>query len=113
MMLTSHVLLCREDFSIHGLWPNYNDGTKADPGPFFCTNEKFEPSEISDLLHDLEVEWPTFEARGGPSFWSHEYEKHGTCSEATFADEHAYFAGVLALDKQYDLLVCAVPGCPE
>ena len=33
------------------------------------------------------------------------------CSEETFADEHAYFAGVLALNKQYDLLVCAVPGC--
>ena len=94
-------LSCRTDFTIHGLWPDYNDGSY----PSFCTNTKFNPSKVDDLLPELETEWPTFAARGGDAFWKHEYEKHGTCATATFPDEHQYFRGVLDLDVQYNLLV--------
>ena len=96
---------CRNDFTIHGLWPDYNDGSY----PSFCTKTKFNPSKVDDLLPELKAEWPTYAAKGGDAFWKHEYEKHGTCSTATFPDEHQYFAGVLDLNQQYNLLVS--PSC--
>ena len=98
-----YILFCRTDFTIHGLWPDYDDGSY----PSFCNStDEFDPEKVRDLLPKLEAEWPTFASRGGDDFWAHEYEKHGTCATATYADEHEYFAGVLALNEQYDLLVC-------
>lgn len=95
-------LFCRNDFTIHGLWPDYFDGGY----PQFCNNtDQFDIDLVQDLLPQLQAEWPSYAARGGDSFWEHEYEKHGTCAKATFANEHAYFAGVLALNERYSLLV--------
>ena len=101
MLLCTCAPPCRTDFTIHGLWPDYDDGSY----PSFCSSTRFNPSMVSDLLPDLKAEWPTYAARGGATFWKHEYEKHGTCATATFPDEHEYFAGVLALNQQYNLLV--------
>ncbi|KAJ4974299.1 hypothetical protein NE237_007473 [Protea cynaroides] len=90
------------DFGIHGLWPNYNDGTypsNCDP------NTAFDPSAISDLTTSLEINWPSLAcpSSNGLSFWSHEWEKHGTCSESIL-DQHGYFDRALKLKTQVNLL---------
>ncbi|GMH27565.1 hypothetical protein Nepgr_029408 [Nepenthes gracilis] len=90
------------DFGIHGLWPNNDDGSypsNCDP------NNPFDPSQIQDLLSSLQAEWPSLScpSSDGTSFWTHEWDKHGTCSESVL-DEHDYFAAALALKSQANLL---------
>ncbi|KAK6931235.1 Ribonuclease T2-like [Dillenia turbinata] len=90
------------DFGIHGLWPNYNDGTY----PSNCDSKNhFDKSKISDLISEMQEEWPTLAcpSADGYSFWQHEWEKHGTCSESIF-DERGYFKTVLALKQKSNLL---------
>ncbi|WOK94253.1 extracellular ribonuclease LE-like [Canna indica] len=90
------------DFGIHGLWPNYNDGSypsNCDP------NSPYDPSKISDLLGSMGANWPTLACPSGDGskFWSHEWEKHGTCSESKL-EQHSYFEAALNLKKQVDIL---------
>lgn len=90
------------DFGIHGLWPNYNDGSypsNCDP------NSPFDPSQVSDLLSRLQSEWPTLScpSNDGLNFWSHEWQKHGTCSESVL-DQNSYFQTALDLKNQVNLL---------
>ncbi|XP_060962888.1 ribonuclease 2 [Cannabis sativa] len=78
--LLPHQRLCRgsnapTEFTIHGLWPNYNDGT----WPACCTKKSFDEKEVSTLLGALEKYWPTYgcfpyitcDGSNG-SFWAHE-----------------------------------------
>ncbi|KAI5437435.1 ribonuclease 1 [Lathyrus oleraceus] len=90
------------DFGIHGLWPNYKDGTypsNCDP------NSPFEKSEISDLTSSLQKNWPTLACPSGDGiqFWTHEWEKHGTCSESSLK-QHDYFETTLNLKQKSNLL---------
>ncbi|KAL2903915.1 Ribonuclease 1 [Bienertia sinuspersici] len=88
------------DFGIHGLWPNYKDGSY----PSNCdTNNPLNPSQISGLLRKMQKEWPTLgcPSSDGMSFWSHEWVKHGTCSAL---DQHSYFQTTLDLKNQANLL---------
>ncbi|KAM7521930.1 hypothetical protein LguiA_011832 [Lonicera macranthoides] len=62
-------------FTIHGLWPDYNDGT----WPSCCTESEFDEKEISTLLGALEEYWPSLSCgksktcSGGKGlFWAHE-----------------------------------------
>ncbi|KAL0364003.1 UNVERIFIED_CONTAM: Intracellular ribonuclease LX [Sesamum angustifolium] len=73
-----------EDFSIHGLWPNYNSGK-------------------SDLVSRMQKDWPTLACPSGDGmkFWGHEWEKHGTC---TSLDQHSYFQAALDLKSKANLL---------
>ncbi|CAM8912849.1 unnamed protein product [Rhodiola kirilowii] len=90
------------DFSIHGLWPNYNDGSY----PSNCDPDSpFDESKVSDLLSQMQKNWPTLAcpSADGINFWSHEWEKHGTCSESIL-DEHSYFEAALALKTKASLL---------
>nr|BAF03592.1 S-like RNase [Fagopyrum esculentum] len=90
------------DFGIHGLWPNYNDGTY----PSNCdSSNPFERSKISDLVTRMQSEWPTLACPSGDgtAFWTHEWEKHGTCSESVL-DQHAYFKSSLDLKDQINAL---------
>ncbi|KAJ7559337.1 hypothetical protein O6H91_04G080200 [Diphasiastrum complanatum] len=90
------------DFSIHGFWPNNNDGTY----PFNCDlANAFNASKISDLNGGLTTHWPSLAcpSSNGESFWQHEWLKHGTCSESIL-DEHAYFKAVLSLRGSIDIL---------
>merc|ERR1711991_1272800 len=64
-----------DGFTIHGLWPNNNDTG----GPSFCTSATFDPSEVSSLLDELNVQWPSNQG-DNEAYWAHEYEKHGTCA---------------------------------
>ncbi|KAL5722821.1 ribonuclease T2 [Ranunculus cassubicifolius] len=90
------------DFGIHGLWPNYNDGSY----PSNCDPDSpFDGSAISDLKGDMQNEWPTLACPSGDgmTFWAHEWNKHGTCSESSL-DQHGYFASALDLKQKVDLL---------
>ncbi|PON58311.1 Ribonuclease T2-like [Parasponia andersonii] len=90
------------DFGIHGLWPNYKDGSypsNCDP------NNPFDQSEISDLTSSMQKNWPTLACPSGSGlkFWEHEWEKHGTCSESVL-DQHAYFQTTLNLKRKVNVL---------
>lgn len=56
------------DFVLHGLWPQYEDGW-----PSYCTEEAFP----YDLQADYAGLYPN------DNLFSHEWEKHGTCSGLT------------------------------
>ncbi|XP_027097294.1 intracellular ribonuclease LX-like [Coffea arabica] len=89
-----------EDFSIHGLWPNRNDGS----WPSNCDEgSSFDESEVSDLVKRMQQEWPSLAcpSSDGVRFWSHEWEKHGTCS---LLNEHQYFQTALDLKDKSNLL---------
>lgn len=89
-----------EDFSIHGLWPNRDDGT----WPQNCdTDSTFEESEVSDLMSRMQKDWPSLAcpSSDGVRFWTHEWEKHGTCS---LLKQHKYFETALELKAKANLL---------
>ncbi|KAF8378451.1 hypothetical protein HHK36_029791 [Tetracentron sinense] len=90
------------DFGIHGLWPNYNDGSY----PSNCDPDSpFDQSEISNLTSRMQKSWPSLAcpSSDGMKFWSHEWEKHGTCSESVL-DQHGYFKATLDLKNKVNLL---------
>ncbi|KAI9084428.1 hypothetical protein K1719_033618 [Acacia pycnantha] len=62
-------------------------------------------SAISDLRSSLQKEWPTLACPSGNGiqFWSHEWEKHGTCSESVL-QQHDYFEAALTLKQKSNLL---------
>lgn len=68
--------------TVHGLWPDYCNGQY----PASCTEDSGIPtksgSEIVQLLqrydHSLLTYMRTYYGND-PSFWEHEYNKHGTC----------------------------------
>ncbi|KAL5062378.1 hypothetical protein RYX36_024115 [Vicia faba] len=93
-------------FTIHGLWPDYNDGT----WPACCTKSRFDPKEISTLNSALEQYWPSLSCSspsscsgGKGSFWAHEWEKHGTCSSPVFDNEYDYFLTTLNVYFKYNV----------
>ncbi|GAB2280271.1 Ribonuclease pancreatic beta-type [Dionaea muscipula] len=90
------------DFSIHGLWPNYKDGSY----PSNCDGDNpFDSSKVSGLIGRMEAEWPSLSCPSSDNtrFWSHEWLKHGTCSESIL-DEYGYFKAALDLKNQIDIL---------
>lgn len=101
---------CRSEplswFTIHGLWPDYDDGT----WPACCSSTDFDLNKISSLLPVLEKYWPTLScgstsqcdgSRG--SFWGHEWGKHGTCSYPVIQDEYSFFSKALELYFKYNI----------
>jgi ribonuclease T2 len=61
--------------------------------------------QVADLRSSMQKNWPTLAcpSGNGVSFWTHEWEKHGTCSESVL-DQHGYFQAALSLQKQAKLL---------
>ena len=101
-----------DSFQIHGLWPNYDNGTWPQ---FCCRKTPFDMDEISSLRDELEV-FDNFEAmiscliqqtnwrnlllgKSASSLWAHEWDKHGTCSTASpkIRGELNYFSTTLHL----------------
>ncbi|XP_039045387.1 ribonuclease 2-like [Hibiscus syriacus] len=94
------------EFTIHGLWPDYNDGT----WPSCCARARFDVKEISPLMDALEKYWPSlycsrsstcFSGKG--IFWAHEWEKHGTCSSPVIQDEYTFFLTALNVYFKYNV----------
>lgn len=53
----------------------------------------------------LQENWPSLAcpSSSGTTFWSHEWDKHGTCSESIL-DQHSYFKSALDLKDSLSLL---------
>eukprot|EP01024_Parvocaulis_polyphysoides_P046876 TRINITY_DN44394_c0_g1_i1.p1 TRINITY_DN44394_c0_g1~~TRINITY_DN44394_c0_g1_i1.p1 ORF type:complete len:227 (-),score=15.72 TRINITY_DN44394_c0_g1_i1:877-1557(-) len=92
------------DFTIHGLWPNYADGK----WPQWChvgTNG-FQEHYIDDLLGELEKWWPSYvnSPNADEKFWAHEWNKHGTCALPEFHySERDFFTTILNLHHEYNI----------
>ena len=56
-------------------------------------------------MTNLQKDWPSLSCPSSNGFriWSHEWEKHGTCSESQL-DQHDYFEAALNLKKKVNLL---------
>ncbi|KAL5721872.1 ribonuclease T2 [Ranunculus cassubicifolius] len=96
----------RNEFTIHGLWTDYNDGT----WPACCSGPKFDLKKVKPLRKGLKQYWPTLGCElssnchgGNGSFWAHEWEKHGTCAYSVFKDEYSYFLGTMNLYFKYNV----------
>ncbi|GAB2226365.1 hypothetical protein Droror1_Dr00022169 [Drosera rotundifolia] len=101
------------EFTIHGLWPDYNDGT----WPACCSNSRFDIKKISTLHDALNHYWPSMSCSSPStchghkgSFWAHEvtvnqqlYQKHGTCSYPVIRDEYDYFLRTLNVYFKYNV----------
>jgi len=85
-----------QNFTIHGLWAENNDGSY----PSFCPGSVFDITAINDLVPTMNVVWPS-DTGNNTEFWDHEWSKHGTCS--TF-DIHTFFQDVLNLHFKLDLV---------
>lgn len=104
-------------FSIHGLWPTYNDGnwpqyccsSRQLARSHNCRDRKFSFSQIRSLEYQLKRFWASIKYRGPPrcstkeglQFWKYEWDKHGTCSTLYLKP---YFHTTLSLRKHIDLL---------
>ncbi|XP_061355448.1 extracellular ribonuclease LE-like [Gastrolobium bilobum] len=90
------------DFAISGLFPSNNDGSY----PYNCdTNNPFQQSQISDLLSNLQSNWPSLlcPSSDGSYTWSAAWDIFGTCSESVL-NQRYYFAAALHLKEQTNLL---------
>jgi len=58
------------------------------------------------LTSSLQKDWPSLSCPSstGFRFWSHEWEKHGTCAESEEIDQHGYFEAALKLKEKANLL---------
>ena len=64
--------------TMHGMWPS-RTGADEDSYPCTCTDEAFDPSELTSLSAEMDKYWPSLEGSNTP-FWTHEWTKHGTCA---------------------------------
>ncbi|XP_010476460.1 PREDICTED: ribonuclease 3-like isoform X2 [Camelina sativa] len=92
------------DFMIHGLWPQFINGT----WPAFCDQTNlFDISKISDLVSKMERKWTEWGVWVCPSnetnLWEHEWNKHGTCVQSVF-DQHSYFHTNLKFRQKINFL---------
>lgn len=60
---------------------------------------------MSDLTSSLQKNWPTLACPSGDGiqFWTHEWEKHGTCYGSSLK-QHDYFETTLNLKQNANLL---------
>lgn len=95
-----------QTFTIHGLWPDYDDGT----WPSCCRETNYDADKILSLKPVMDLYWPSlycstsstcFSGKG--PFWAHEWEKHGTCSAPVVQDELQYFTTALDLYFKYNV----------
>eukprot|EP01121_Diplochlamys_sp_Union-15-3_P004006 TRINITY_DN1396_c0_g2_i3.p1 TRINITY_DN1396_c0_g2~~TRINITY_DN1396_c0_g2_i3.p1 ORF type:complete len:207 (+),score=26.77 TRINITY_DN1396_c0_g2_i3:44-664(+) len=90
------------DWTIHGLWPNRNDGS----WPSYCPGPDFSLSNISSLVPSMKILWPDLEENDDNSFWSHEWSKHGTCAmtDVPLDTQFNFFSATLKLRQSVNLL---------
>jgi len=87
-------------FTLHGIWPQRNDGSY----PQDCNSSyPFDKSQIASLVPVLWEVWYDYTG-DGYDFWSHEWDKHGTCASTLPAldGEYNYFSNAINLHQKYD-----------
>ena len=88
----------QNNFTLHGLWPQY-DTTGY---PSYCSTESFDPNipiqigwtTMTTYYPDVKYEETDTDY---DSFWEHEWDKHGTCSELS---QYDYFQQAITLVEQ-------------
>ena len=91
-------------WTIHGLWPNYKNGTI----PKWCNGKNDIDIEIKNQsLYDYMVHyWPGLMSTN-ESFWGHEYNRHGYCynqrNNISVYDYETFFLKVIEIYQKYDL----------
>ena len=84
-----------DTWSIHGLWPQYNDGKY----PSFCKEVEFDINALQPIIDRLNVEWCS-DIGSNDDFWEHEWKKHGSCMFCENMTEFQYFNKALELFEQ-------------
>jgi ribonuclease T2 len=84
-----------QEFTLHGLWPEYSSGGWPQYCPFSHTVE-----EDDDIK--FRCEWPSFHG-STLSFWDHEWEKHGSCAAPLLGNRTEYFKTVVDLHDKFNL----------
>jgi len=100
-------------WAVHGLWPSRAHTKKY--GPFSCNQTwHYDHKTIQPFLGNMNKYWPNLmQNKPDDSFWSHEWEKHGTCAcqqdqpknephEKWCHREADYFLKALEVRKQVD-----------
>lgn len=71
-----------DSFTIHGLWPDYCDGTY----PQFCSAQSGIPNQTGEQIEEIIgqydpalLDYMRIYYENEPSFWEHEQNKHMTC----------------------------------
>ncbi|MBN3320815.1 RNT2 Ribonuclease, partial [Atractosteus spatula] len=84
-------------WTLHGLW--------TDKGDMCNSSWPFDERQIEDLMPEMNKWWPDLLQSGATKFWSHEWQKHGTCAAQleSLNSEHKYFGKALELYKKVDL----------
>lgn len=86
-------------FTLHGMWPNRLDGS----WPQFCNSSyPFNYAEIADIIVPLDRAWydTMHDQANGTDFWSHEWDKHGTCAmsdRSCCGSERQYFQSAIQM----------------
>eukprot|EP01064_Diplonema_japonicum_P008739 TRINITY_DN16139_c0_g1_i1.p1 TRINITY_DN16139_c0_g1~~TRINITY_DN16139_c0_g1_i1.p1 ORF type:complete len:156 (+),score=23.97 TRINITY_DN16139_c0_g1_i1:49-516(+) len=83
-------------WTIHGLWPQWAAASSG-----YCRNVTFNETEVQSLLPQMKEDWPS-DNGSDESFWTHEWEKHGSCADNM--PEFQYFNTTLNLYTQYNHL---------
>ena len=88
LMRLQNVKGCTDGWGLHGLWPQWAES---------CGGPSFSISKVSSIEDQLNDHWPSCEEKNS-DLWSHEWSKHGSCSNMT---ELAYFSKALSLLSEY------------
>ncbi|EOY01520.1 hypothetical protein QUC31_013743 [Theobroma cacao] len=111
-------LECKPDtlgyFTIHGLWPMYEDDTQVppyDPKKNKCTDvTPTDPKNLLPLLKSIETTlqkyWPNYKNYENINMcaesWKHEWKNHGICSDYPADKPVEYFGATLTLAQNYN-----------
>ncbi|KAI9591817.1 ribonuclease T2-like protein [Syncephalis fuscata] len=90
-----------DQFTMHGLWPDNCDGTYGPSDG--CDSERnydnlgqiIEEGD-AELFKNMNTYWPSYKG-DAPAFWSHEWNKHGTCVSTLEPKRTEYFRTALSL----------------
>jgi len=85
------------EFTIHGLWPDRN--TSNYPQNCESPAGQFNASTIQLLYPQLRQFWTDYKPNSEPSFWAHEWNKHGTCASIlpNLSSQLQYFEATIKL----------------
>jgi ribonuclease I len=86
-------------FSIHGLWPAFQTAQNVD-----CNTGVKKKFKIKgEVLEKMNTYWVNYKGPN-PSFWTHEYNRHGWCFSKRFRLDHtAFFESTLEIYERYAL----------
>ncbi|XP_014273779.1 ribonuclease Oy [Halyomorpha halys] len=91
-------------WTVHGIWPT-KLGTV---GPGNCDyRNPFNPSAVKGIENELDYYWTNVHNQGAKtSFWSHEWNKHGTCATSVpeLSTQLKYFNQGLEWAKKYNMV---------